>query len=121
MSSVDLHVHTSASDGAWNATEVVTVAAQRNVDVLAITDHDCTDSLTEARSAAKRLNLQLVSGVELSAQWNGVSVHVVGLNIDASNEHLREALAGVRAMRASRARAMGVELERAGIAGAYEG
>jgi 3',5'-nucleoside bisphosphate phosphatase len=117
----DLHLHTDASDGAWSTSEVVTVAAQRGVNLIAITDHDSIDANREAKALATRLGIGLVAGVELSAQWNGVSIHVVGLRIDDENLALTRALDGVRAMRETRARAIGAALEANGIAGAYQG
>jgi 3',5'-nucleoside bisphosphate phosphatase len=117
----DLHVHTTASDGAWSATEVVTVAAQRGVKLLAVTDHDCVDANAEAENVASKLGIQFISGVELSAQWNGVSIHIVGLNVNHKNVDLTQSLQGVRSMRETRAREMGAALELVGIANAYQG
>ncbi len=114
-------MHTVASDGAWSATEVVTVAAQRGVNLLAITDHDSIDANAEAGAAAKRLGVRLVAGLELSAQWHGQSIHVVGLNVDIARPQLVQTLAGVRTMRESRGRIMGRALELIGIENAYEG
>jgi 3',5'-nucleoside bisphosphate phosphatase len=121
MPSADLHVHTTASDGAWSATEVVTVAAQRGVTLLAITDHDSIDANDEAKRMGEKLGVTMVSGVELSAQWNGVSIHVVGLNIGAKDLGLTHALAQVRTMRETRAIAIGQALQAHGIADAYAG
>jgi 3',5'-nucleoside bisphosphate phosphatase len=117
----DLHVHTVASDGAWSATEVVTVAAKRGVELLAITDHDSVQGNAEAERVAKQLGVQFVSGIELSAQWNGAPIHIVGLNVDYQNSQLAHILSGVRAMRESRGVEIGRALEAVGIANAYEG
>jgi 3',5'-nucleoside bisphosphate phosphatase len=117
----DLHVHTLASDGAWSPTEVVTVAAQRGVKLLAITDHDSVDATVEAAAVADKMGVQFVAGIELSAQWNGVSIHIVGLNVESKNIDLTSALLGVRTMRQTRAREMGDALERIGIENAYSG
>jgi 3',5'-nucleoside bisphosphate phosphatase len=117
----DLHVHTLASDGAWSAAEVVTAASQRGVNLLAITDHDSIDANDEAKHVAARLGVRFVSGLEISAQWHGVSVHVVGLNVDAAHSTLVQTLASVRTMRESRGRIIGRALELIGIENAYEG
>jgi 3',5'-nucleoside bisphosphate phosphatase len=117
----DLHVHTLASDGAWSATEVVTVAAQRGVKLLAITDHDSVEAIPEAQRVAKQFGIQFISGIELSTQWNGASIHIIGLNVNCDNSSLSAILSGVRSMRASRGVEMGAALEKAGVSGAYEG
>jgi 3',5'-nucleoside bisphosphate phosphatase len=117
----DLHLHTDASDGAWSAEELIVAAAQRNLDFIAITDHDCTDSVAPAATAASARGLHVIPGVELSAQWNGISVHVVGLMIDIENESMKSSLENVRMVRAARGVEIGRALEAAGIENAYEG
>jgi 3',5'-nucleoside bisphosphate phosphatase len=117
----DFHVHTVASDGAWSVDEVIVVAAQRGVDALAITDHDTTASVSRAMALARDRGIALVPGIELSAQWRGVSVHVVGLMIDIEHAGMCAALAKLRATRAARGQEIGAALQAAGIDGAYEG
>jgi len=117
----DLHSHSDLSDGTVPPTAVVERAAANGVAFLALTDHDLTDGLAEAAAAAARAGITLISGVEISATWSGRTVHVVGLNIDPANSQLQAGLAGLRAVRNERARDIGERLERAGIAGAYDG
>lgn len=117
----DLHVHTDASDGAWSVDEIVASAAQRGVETLAITDHDSVASVARARELAGERGIELVPGIEISSQWRGVSVHVVGLMIDIDHDTLKTALEGVRATRAARAKEIGAALAAVGIEGAYEG
>ena len=117
----DLHSHTLHSDGVLTPEELVRRAVDKGVDVLALTDHDVTDGLEEAAAVAKEVGIELVPGVEVSVSWEGRTVHVVGLGIDAGNFELDAGLAQLRAMRNSRGREIGERLERAGVAGAYAG
>lgn len=117
----DLHLHTVASDGAWTAQEVVVAAAARRLNLMAITDHDSVDANDEAIRYAAGAGIKVVRGVELSAQWSGVSVHIVGLNLDADCSELNTALADVRAMRRERALAIASAFDDIGITGTYAG
>lgn len=117
----DLHSHSSVSDGTLTPAEVVRRAHASGVQLLALTDHDHLGGMAEARAEAQRLKLGFVCGVEISVSWSGETVHVVGLRIDPSARTLLEGLAATRSGRRERARAMGAELARAGIEGAFEG
>jgi predicted metal-dependent phosphoesterase TrpH len=118
---IDLHCHSSASDGALSPAALVRRAAERGVDVLALTDHDQLDGLAEARAAARTLPLELIDGVEISVSWRGLTLHVLGLRIDPGNTALAAGLRAVRGGRLERARAMAQALAEAGIHGALEG
>ncbi len=117
----DLHSHTTASDGTLSPAQLVARAHAAGVGVLAITDHDETGGVGEARAAAGPLGLHVVAGAEISVTWNGGTVHVVALNIDPEAPALAQGLAEVREFRQWRAEEMGRRLEQRGIAGAYEG
>lgn len=121
MIAADLHSHTRASDGACNALELVTVAVARGVSLFAITDHDTVSSVQAGRDAAASAGLAFVGGVELSAQHSGVSIHVVGLNIDETHASLATAMAQTRDLRSTRAIEMARDLELSGIPNPYEG
>ena len=121
MPRYDLHSHSTHSDGLLTPAELVARAAARGVEVLALTDHDELSGVAEARSAAADFGLQLVGGAELSVTWRDVTLHVLGLAIDASCPTLRDGLARIRTGRTERARRMGDALADAGIPGAYEG
>ena len=103
----DLHTHTFYSDGALSPAELVARAAAHGVQVLALTDHDVTDGLPEARAAAEAAGITLVPGVEISVTWSGLTVHVVGLNIDIANATLQAGLARMREFREWRADEIG--------------
>ncbi len=118
---VDLHCHSTASDGLLAPAEVARRAAANGVELLALTDHDDIAGLAAAGETASAMGMAFVSGVEVSIEWEGVQIHVVGLNFDPDNRVLNDGLAGIRSGRVDRARRMSAELEKIGIAGAYEG
>jgi predicted metal-dependent phosphoesterase TrpH len=103
---IDLHTHSSCSDGSLTPSELVDRAAAAGVRVLALTDHDTVDGLAEARAAAEGLGLRLVPGVELSACWRHQSIHVLGLWIDPDSAALKAALEGQAERRRTRMRRM---------------
>lgn len=117
----DLHAHSCVSDGALAPAEVVRRAVAHGVQLFALTDHDEVGGLDEARDAATALGLVFVAGVEISVTWGGETIHVVGLRIDPACRALREGLARTRSGRDARAREMGDDLARVGIAHAYAG
>lgn len=117
----DLHSHSRYSDGTLSVTELVTLAKSRGVALLALTDHDELQGMPEAKLAAQQQGLQWVSGVEISAQWAGASVHILGLRIDADDMALRAALNSTRKMRKVRAQQMSDSLAEAGIPNVFRG
>lgn len=117
----DLHSHSTASDGALSPSELIERAVTQNVDVLALTDHDGTEGITEARRAAQKHDLTLIPGVEVSVSWRGQTIHIVGLNVDVNAKPLQQGLKTLRDYRVGRARRIAEKLERAGIPGALEG
>lgn len=120
-SRIDLHAHSNASDGVLTPSELVARAAQHGIEVLALTDHDTTAGIIEARQAAHRHGIGLVPAIEMSSAAGGKPLHVVGLGIDPDAAGLRRAIEGLRELRAERARRIGQKLARLGIPGAYEG
>jgi 3',5'-nucleoside bisphosphate phosphatase len=118
---IDLHSHSTCSDGLLAPAELVARAARRGVDVLALTDHDETAGLAEARDRARAAGITLVNGVEVSVSWSGQTVHVVGLRIDPSHPGIAGGLAKLRAGRRHRAETIAAELEKAGIEGSLAG
>jgi 3',5'-nucleoside bisphosphate phosphatase len=117
----DLHCHTRASDGSLNANTIVEIAHARGINLLAITDHDTVENVAVARDEASARGVSFVSGVEISAQWHDVAVHVVGLNVNETNPQLLQTLAATRALRNTRAIEMGRDLELSGIPSPYAG
>ncbi len=90
---IDLHVHSTASDGTYTPSEVVSYAAEKNLYAIALTDHDTIDGISEARQAALEQGdrLIVIPGIEISADFHGTDIHILGLNIDYTNkEFLRK-------------------------------
>ncbi|MDZ4202718.1 MAG: 3',5'-nucleoside bisphosphate phosphatase [Gallionella sp.] len=121
MLDYDLHCHSNVSDGTLTPTELVERAAGRGVKVLALTDHDDTDGLDEARKAAARCGMRFVNGVEISVTWRSHTVHIVGLDIDPTYPALVAGLRGVRSGRGERAQKMSDSLAKAGVGGILQG
>lgn len=121
MPNVDLHCHSTASDGLLAPADVVRRAAGNGVELLALTDHDDIAGLPAAAEAAAAECMAFVSGVEVSIEWEGTQIHVVGLNFDPQNETLNAGLAMIRSGRIERALRMSAELEKVGISDAFAG
>lgn len=120
---IDLHSHSTASDGILSPAELVRRAVQQQVDVLALTDHDTVAGISEALATIQMENLplKLISGIEFSTSWDSLEIHVVGLNINASHAALATAIAAQTQARENRARELGRRLAKQRIEGAYEG
>jgi len=118
---VDLHTHSTCSDGLLSPAELVERAVLRGVDMLALTDHDELAGLAPARAAAQQWGLRLIDGVEISVQWEETTLHIVGLNVDADHAPLVDGLSAIRAGREQRAQRMADSLAAAGITGSLEG
>lgn len=93
----DLHLHSTASDGALSPTELVARAGEAGIRYLALTDHDTLSGLAEARQAADRLGIHFIPGVELTCRWHKRTLHMLGLGIDpdypgwqAYEQHLQQ-------------------------------
>ena len=121
MTCYDLHTHSTASDGSLRPEEVIARAIEQGVDVLALTDHDGTEGLSQAQLAANDTSLSVIPGVEISVTWGSNTVHIIGLNVDKNNKKLQQGLAEIRDYRKERAVKIAQRLEKSGIKGAYEG
>lgn len=115
---IDLHSHSTASDGRLAPAALVQAASAAGVRVLALTDHDTVGGLDEADAAARACGLRLVPGVELSVTWNKRTIHVLGLAIDPAAAALQAALARLQACRTERAERIAAKLEKRGVGGA---
>ena len=117
---VDLHNHSYYSDGVFSPSEVIRFADKADCDLIALTDHDTTDGLAEAQQMANELSVNLVSGVEISALWRNMTIHIVGLGIDINNDILQKGLHYNQRLREERAEKIALGLRRAGITDALE-
>lgn len=118
---IDLHCHSTVSDGLRSPQDLVAYAAEQGIKVLALTDHDNLGGLAIARKTAALYDMQFVDGVEISVTWKKRTLHIVGLKIDPKNAALNVALDQVYADRDARARQIGESLAKVGIFDAYEG
>ena len=121
MNNVDFHCHSNVSDGVYSPAEVVRLAAENGVDVLALTDHDSLEGLPSAADAAKELGVQFINGIEISVTWTGRTLHIVGINIDPAESRLQQGLQAIRAGRLQRAEKMAEGLAKIGIGGTLQG
>ena len=104
---VDLHLHTRASDGTLTPSELVDLCAARGLNVIAISDHDSTEGLTEAfASAESHPDLRVIPAIELSTDVPGSEIHILGYFIDTSDVDFQETLRRFREGRFDRGRAM---------------
>jgi len=115
---IDLHSHSTASDGRLTPGELVERAAERGVQVLALTDHDSIDGLASACVAGQAHDVAIVAGVEISVTWHKRTLHIVGLAFDPHNDVLGEGLTGLQDKRSARAAAIACRLEKLGLTNA---
>lgn len=116
MAKVDLHVHTTASDGHLSPVEVVSLAAERGLSVIAIADHDTVGGITTALEAAEAFpGLRVIPAIELSTDVPRGEVHVLGYFIDYTDPEFRETLEGLRNSRVKRAQGMVAKLGKLGM------
>lgn len=90
---IDLHLHSTASDGRYAPGKVMEMAAARGLSAVALTDHDTTAGLAEAEGAATRLGMEFVPGIEMEAEYGHHRLHILGYFIDVANTGLVGALA----------------------------
>jgi predicted metal-dependent phosphoesterase TrpH len=116
----DLHNHSYFSDGFLSPSEVVRLATKAECDLFSLTDHDTTDGIIEAQLEAHKLGLKLINGVEISAFWQNMTIHIVGLGIDIDNDILQTGLEHNKKLRKGRAEKIALGLWRSGIKDALE-
>jgi 3',5'-nucleoside bisphosphate phosphatase len=112
---IDLHTHSSVSDGTDSPAGLVTAAVVAGVGVLALADHDTTQGLAEAAEAGRRLGVEIVPAIEVSTSWQGADVHLLAYWPDVHDEALQHMLGAIRRGRAARIPQMLAGLAEAGI------
>jgi len=110
----DLHLHSHHSDGVLDPAALVELCAARGVSLLALTDHDTVEGCAAAQAACRVHGLRAVTGVEISCEWSGQTLHVIGLDFAADDAALTGLLADIRERRSTRIAEMGERLERKG-------
>jgi predicted metal-dependent phosphoesterase TrpH len=119
---IDLHVHSTYSDGVHTPAALVEMAYERDVIGLSIADHDCVDGIQEAVEAARGKGIEVIAGVELSSEYQGKDLHILGYGFDPAHEELGEMLRRFRETRERRGlkivenlQEMGVDLDPADV------
>ena len=120
MSRLDLHLHTTHSDGSFTPTEVIDLAHKAGVTALAITDHDITTGILEATLAGQEHGIEVIPGVEISSTMGTSELHILGYFLDYQDARLNERLARLRDSRHRRNPKIIELLQAAGIAITYE-
>jgi 3',5'-nucleoside bisphosphate phosphatase len=120
MPRIDLHTHSNRSDGTFEPAEVVRLAAERALDVVALTDHDTTDGLAEALATGSVVGVGVVPGVEFSAEFDGNSVHVLCYWMDPQDAALQLELRRLREDRFRRGELMVGKLQDLGLPVAFQ-
>ena len=115
MDRIDLHTHSTASDGSMTPSELVHYAASCGLRAVALTDHDTTVGLTEAQQAANEIGIELVHGVELATWLDKTEFHIVGLDINENNPHFQTAMARMQQIREERNNQMVARMQAAGV------
>jgi predicted metal-dependent phosphoesterase TrpH len=116
----DLHAHSTASDGTLSPAELMQHAHAAGVNVMALTDHDTTAGIAEARDTATQLGMEFIPGIELSVTWDNRTVHIVGLGIDENSEPIQAGIKKLMDFRQWRAEEIGRRLEKVGYPDMYE-
>ena len=112
---IDLHTHSTASDGTFSPTELVNFAATKGVEVLALTDHDTTAGLQEASEAAKKAGIVFVPGIEINIDWPTGEFHLLGLGLQSVSEPLSSIIKFQEQERLNRNIQMAQKLNEAGV------
>jgi 3',5'-nucleoside bisphosphate phosphatase len=112
---LDLHLHSIVSDGRLSPGDVVRLAASRGVTVMALTDHDSTDGLAEAVAVGAELGIRVISGIELSTDLPGASIHILGLFLNYEDPAFQTQVHAFRNARLERAQQMVSRLAELGV------
>ena len=111
----DLHIHTNLSDGTFSPEKVVSYASEIGLDCIAVCDHDVVDGVEAAIEAGKKYRVEVIPGVELTAEKNGHEVHILGLYVDWQDVTFKEKLTYLCQQRRKRIYEMVEKLKGVGI------
>lgn len=115
MDTIDLHVHSSCSDGTLSPTELTAYALKKGLRAFALTDHDTVDGLAKAIEAASGTSLEVVPGIEFSTRYQDREIHIVGLDFDYTSREFTEALRRFQDSRSERNKKMIRKMQEDGI------
>lgn len=115
MERIDLHTHSTASDGSFTPTQVIEAAVRAGLKAVALTDHDTIAGIPEAMAAAEKYDIEFIPGIELSAFYLNQEVHIVGLFLNINDEQFIQRLESFREIRDQRNTAMIQKMTDAGI------
>lgn len=117
---IDLHCHSTFSDGAFSPLELLHKALNNGVKVLALTDHDTTAGLAELHHAAQNQPIQIINGIELSTRWKKHDIHILGLNINPECASIQALIEKQNQSRIQRAKNIAEKMILCGVSDAYE-
>ena len=117
---IDLHVHSTCSDGTYTPTELISLASDAGLSAIALTDHDSIAGIQEAVQAASHTDIEIIPGVELSCDYDGQEVHMLGLYIRPDDEEFSAKLEEFGRVRESRNKHMVELLAEEGLDITYE-
>jgi predicted metal-dependent phosphoesterase TrpH len=120
MGHVDLHLHTTASDGVLSPSEIVRYAKAKGLQAIAITDHDTIDGCEEGLLEGERIGFEVIPGIEISAEYSPGSMHILGFFLDIHHPLLNERLGHLQKARAERNPKMVAKLNQLGMEVTYE-
>jgi len=115
MQAIDLHVHSTFSDGTLTPTQLVDLALRSNLEAFALTDHDTTDGIAEAIKASKDKDIEVVPGIEFSTEYNGKDIHILGYYINPYKQDFAQKVAEFRDSRETRNKKMCKKLNEMGF------
>ncbi len=120
MNTVDLHTHSIYSDGTYTPEEIVRLAAEKGLAAVALTDHDTLEGVEEALHYGRVYNVQVIPGIEVSTEFEGTEIHIVGLFAGNDNKEFNDALEKLRESRINRNAEMVKRLNEIGVPVEYE-
>lgn len=120
MNFVDLHTHSTASDGTLSPEDVVSRAVEADLKAIALTDHDTIDGIARAKKAGRDLGLEVIPGMELSCIYQGTEIHILGFFADETDEELAGRLSDLRRVRDRRNETMLKRFQEDGFAITWE-
>lgn len=115
MNTVDLHTHSTYSDGTFTPKELIAYAKEKGLSAIALTDHDTVTGVSEAISYSAEYGIEVIPGIEVSTEYEDTEIHIVGLFVDVNNKELLSALDNFRLGRQNRNKEMVDKLNAIGV------